>query len=206
MKPLTVLTTFASFGLVFASAIAPRGKKLRPFLETIEKVSTSSLNLQLSVQNWDGLPMGGLDIVNNASAVTTELKDGIERIRGARRLHAVGELRLKKHMKKMEATLFDTLQIFVLNKRRFEEAMAEPTVRETLDTHKDLSSQLNKILITKFGRIGRRALRKLGEMNQTWFDETREIFAKEKDKNPEEDNKRRENHREWKHITKPTEI
>lgn len=205
MKLSTILigSCLSYTGSALATGVAPRDNKVQPFLETLEAVTTATDNLRQAILDWDGLPLTAFPIIGNASVVTKQLQAGIERIKGARRLHAKSELKLKKPAKKAAASQFNTLQIIADNYRRFSEAATKPTVRSTIRKHKELAAALNEVMCTKFGAIARSKTREGGMKAAMWFDEVAEIFAKKKDKNPEEDKKRRAKYPKWEHIKPP---
>lgn len=201
MKLSTIFTVAC---LAYVGLAGPsRNKKVTPFIEVLNHIGDTSDALRNAVVQWNGLPLDAAPIIGNSTLLTRALETGIERIKGARRLHAASELKLRKPARRVASATYDTLQVFANSRRRFQEAASLPMVRTDLKKHKELSGQLNAVMCTKMGPIGRRVTRLGGRKSTMLFDEVLEIYAKKKDKNPKEDARRRKAKPKWPHITPP---
>lgn len=179
------------------------GDKIIPFVQTLTGVATSIESLQKAIKGWDGTPLGGIDIMGNSTEVTNQLKEGIKRIQGAKRLHASSEIKLAPHARRAAKATLGSLQHMTDRFRNFAENMARPSVYNNLKEHKQLSASLSDEMSNKFGPIARRLTQKGKKKSQMWFDEAIEIYAPKKHKRPEEDKKRRAEHPNWPHIQPP---
>lgn len=203
MKLATIVAGFCLAQVGLADTNTRPGDKIKPFIETLTAVADATDDLRNAVQTWDGEPLSAIYISNNSSAVSHELEEGIERIRGAKRLHVRSELKLRAPAKRAADSLYGTLQVLADRHQKFEDAAAKPEAHDNLEKNKELAARLNDMIATKLGPIARKAVRKGREQTNLLFDETLEIFAAEEDKNPEEDEKRRRDHKDWPHINPP---
>lgn len=203
MKLATIVAGFCLVHFGLADTNTRPDDKAKPFIETLTAVSDATDNLRNSIQAWDGQQLSAIYISGNSSAVGHELEAGIERIRGAQRLHLRSELKLRQPAKRAARSLLGTLQALADRHQMFEHAEAKPEAYENLERNKELTARLNEMIASKVGRIAQRAIRKGRDMANLLFDETLEIFAAEEDKNPQEDEKRRRDHKDWPHINPP---
>lgn len=205
MRLLSVLTIalVTQVGWAAVRHTAPNNEKVKPFIEVLTLIGDTSDNLRDAVTSWSGGPLDAAPILANATLLTKALATGVERVQRARRLHAASELRLRRPARRVAAATFDTLQVFALNERRFREAAASNEVRHVLATHREGADRLNEAMCGKMGPIGCRATRRGGDKARVWFEEVEEIYAKPKDKRPEEDARRRRSHPKWRHIRPP---
>ncbi|PSR73775.1 hypothetical protein BD289DRAFT_487532 [Coniella lustricola] len=145
----------------------------------IERVHSETAALRDALSRWDGTASDAAHIQAANAQLVTVVHDAASQIATSAqspKLNIRSALRLKDPIRALVQLTDEVVEHFIAQKQRFEDVQLRSQVKAGLEATKEASLAMNKAVVGKMPRVGRKKAGKVGEAMKRIFDKGIKAF------------------------------